>query len=123
MFVPELCDKVRSCDREELAKLLPVLQKRISKAARASTECIKVKDCVQAWWVVCRTSVCVLVSMKGACSCHPMKNKEETGRCQASCDTLTVFVQQAFSQYILIQLGTSLGRLCDIAVSETAMRQ
>ena len=49
--VSELCDKVRSCDRQELDKLLPVLQKRISKAARASTECIKVKDFVQAWWV------------------------------------------------------------------------
>nr|KAG5690646.1 hypothetical protein BaRGS_022145 [Batillaria attramentaria] len=48
--VTELCYKVNAQDKEELEKLLPLLQKRISQAARASTECIKVKDGVQAWW-------------------------------------------------------------------------
>ncbi|XP_076438441.1 HAUS augmin-like complex subunit 5 isoform X2 [Babylonia areolata] len=46
----ELCDKVKNKDQQELEKLLPVLQKRLNKAARASTKCIKVKDFVQAWW-------------------------------------------------------------------------
>lgn len=48
--ISELCEKVSAQDKHEMESLLPLLQKRISKAARASTECIKVKDSVQAWW-------------------------------------------------------------------------
>ncbi|PVD27777.1 hypothetical protein C0Q70_12949 [Pomacea canaliculata] len=48
--ITDLCEKVKSQDKKEIENLLPRLQKRISKTAHASTECIKVKDHVQAWW-------------------------------------------------------------------------
>ncbi|KAK7105501.1 hypothetical protein V1264_016867 [Littorina saxatilis] len=50
ILLTELCVRVRAQDKEELATLLPVINKRITKAARASTDCIRVKDCVNSWW-------------------------------------------------------------------------
>ncbi|KAL8576941.1 hypothetical protein ACOMHN_041014 [Nucella lapillus] len=46
----ELCDRVRARDQEELQQLLPTLQKRLTRAANASTQCIHIKDIVQSWW-------------------------------------------------------------------------
>ncbi|XP_013422021.1 AUGMIN subunit 5 [Lingula anatina] len=45
-----LCQEVEENDRKQLDALLPVLQKRISRASQALAECLEVKDCVQAWW-------------------------------------------------------------------------
>jgi hypothetical protein len=44
-----LCAKVKLHDKAQVDKLLPLLNKRLSKAAQSSADCIHVKDCVQSW--------------------------------------------------------------------------
>ena len=44
-----LCRKVKENDDEQLSRVLPVIQKRLSHATQALTECLNLKDTVQVW--------------------------------------------------------------------------
>ena len=44
-----LCKKVKENDDEQLNRVLPVIQKRLSHATQALTECLNLKDTVQVW--------------------------------------------------------------------------
>ena len=45
----ELCRRVKETDKEQLDRVLPVVQKRLSHATHALTEVLNLKDTVQVW--------------------------------------------------------------------------
>ncbi len=44
-----LCKAVDEKDKEQLEKILPVLQKRLTQATQGLTECLNLRDTAQAW--------------------------------------------------------------------------
>ncbi len=49
LFFSVLCKAVDEKDKEQLEKILPVLQKRLSQATQGLTECLNLRDTAQAW--------------------------------------------------------------------------